>query len=79
MGTSTEASQPCSINNGVAGTCAFGGIPNRGPTLQKGDNFKVGRESKRYLAEELTGGASAAKPKVKFVKELVQEGVVSST
>ena len=55
-----------------AGSRAFGGIPNRDPILQKGDNFKVGRESKRYLAEELTGGASAGKPKVKFVRELVQ-------
>ncbi len=55
-----------------AGSRAFGGIPNRDPILQKGDNFKVGRESKRYLAEELTGGAAAGKPKVKFVRELVQ-------
>jgi hypothetical protein len=70
--TSTEASQPRSFNNGVAGTCDFGGIPNRDPILQKGYNFKVDRESKRYLAEELTGGASAGKPKVKFVRELVQ-------
>lgn len=56
----------------AAGSRAFGGIPDRNPVLQKGDNFKVGREWKRYLAEDLTGGASAGKPKVKFVRELVQ-------
>ena len=54
-----------------AGSRAFGGIPNRDPILQKGDNFKVGHESKRYMAEELTAHGTS-KPKVQWIRELVQ-------
>jgi hypothetical protein len=57
----------------AAGSRAFGGMPDLRPILQKGDNFKVGREWKRYLAETLTGGAASGKPKVKFVREMVND------
>lgn len=57
----------------AAGSRAFGGIPETRPILQKGDNFKDGRERKRYMPEKVTGGASAGKPKVKFVRQMVAE------
>jgi hypothetical protein len=57
----------------AAGSRAFGGIPETRPILQKGDNYKDGRERKRYLPEKVTGGASLGKPKVKFVREMVAE------
>jgi transglutaminase-like putative cysteine protease len=57
----------------AAGSRSFGGIPESRPILQKGDNFRDGRDRKRYMAEKVTGGASAGKPKVKFVREIVAE------
>lgn len=57
----------------AAGSRAFGGIPETRPILQKGDNFRDGRERKRYMAEKVTGGASQGRPKVKFVREIVAE------
>lgn len=57
----------------AAGSRAFGGIPETRPILQKGDNFRDGRERKRYVPEKVSGDASAGKPKVKFVRELVEE------
>lgn len=57
----------------AAGSRAFGGIPETRPVLQKGDNFRDGRERKRYMAEKITGGAAQGKPKVRFVREVVAE------
>lgn len=57
----------------AAGSRAFGGIPETRPILQKGDNFRDGRERKRYMAEKLAVSAAAGKPKVKFVREIVAE------
>lgn len=57
----------------AAGSRVFGGIPESRPILQKGDNFRDGRERKRYMSEKVTGGASAGKPKVRFVREAVTE------
>ena len=55
-----------------AASRAFGGIPEHRPILQKGDNFRSphnSRDRQRYLAESLVG--AGGKPKVKFVRELV--------
>lgn len=60
----------------VAGSRAFGGIPEFRPVLQKGDNFRLPdnrKEVVRYLPERVTGAASQGKPKVKFVREIVAE------
>ena len=56
----------------AAGSRAFGGIPEHRPILQKGDNFRSlynSRDRRRYLPEDLIG--QGGKPKVKFVRELV--------
>ena len=57
-----------------AGSREFGGITELRPILQKGDNFRHPdnrRERVRYLPERVTGSASAGKPKVKFIRELM--------
>lgn len=56
----------------VAGSRAFGEMPDRRLILQKGDNFRPPhnpRERKRYLAEFLTG--TGGRPQVEFVRELL--------
>jgi hypothetical protein len=56
----------------VAGSRAFGSMPDHRPILQKGDNFrspKNRRERKRYLPETLDG--AGGRPSVKFVRQLV--------
>jgi hypothetical protein len=58
----------------AAGSRAFGEMPEHRPILQKGDNFRVPekpRERVRYVAEFLTGNGGT--PKVKFVRELLNE------
>jgi len=55
----------------VAGSRAFGEMPDHRPILQKGDNFRSpsnGRERKRYLPETLDG--AGGKPSVKWVRDL---------
>lgn len=60
----------------VAGTYAFGGIPERQPILQKGDAFpdreKGGRHKKMFLNECFEGNSIGENPKYKWIKE-VQE------
>jgi len=56
----------------VAGSRAFGEMPDHRPILQKGDSFRSPRnprERKRFLAETLDG--AGGRPSVKFVRELV--------
>lgn len=56
----------------AAGDKSFGGIDEQRPILQKGDNFRDPDRPKqqlRYLSEYLTG--KGGKPKVKFVREIV--------
>ena len=56
----------------VAGSRAFGEMPDHRPIIQKGDNFRSPsnrRERKRYLPETLDG--AGGRPSVKFVRELV--------
>ena len=57
----------------VAGSRAFGEMPDTKPILAKGDNFRPPwnlRDHQRYLAEwaQATGGG---RPRVKFVREKV--------
>ncbi len=59
---------PCQL----AGTRAFGAMPDFRPILQKGDNFRAPhdrRQRKRYLAEHLSG--KGGRPKVRFIRQLV--------
>lgn len=59
---------PCQL----AGTEAFGEMPDPRPILQKGDNFISpvnSREHVRYLAETLTGGGVAGHPQVQFIRK----------
>jgi hypothetical protein len=63
---------PCQI----AGSRAFGGIPETRPILQKGDNFQPpwnSKEKMRYMAEHLEGtqAAGSTQPKYHFVREAV--------
>lgn len=56
----------------AAGDRAFGGIDEKRPILQKGDNFRDPDRPKqqlRYLSEYLTG--KGGRPKVKFVRDPV--------
>lgn len=56
----------------VAGTRAFGEMPDHRPILEKGDNLRDPdnrRETKRYLPETLRGAGGS--PRVKFVRELL--------
>lgn len=56
----------------AAGTREFGGITDKRPILQKGDNFKDPdrpRDKMRYMSEFLKG--SGGKPEVRFIRELV--------
>jgi hypothetical protein len=60
----------------VAGTRAFGEMPETKPILAKGDNFRPPynpKEHERYIREYLTGAPmqNGGKPTVKFVRELV--------
>jgi hypothetical protein len=55
----------------VAGSRAFGEMPDHRPILQKGDNFRSPsdrRERKRYLPETLDG--AGGRPRVKFIRGL---------
>jgi len=59
---------PCQL----AGTEAFGEMPDPRPILQKGDNFVSpvnARERVRYLAETLTGGGVGGHPQVQFIRK----------
>jgi hypothetical protein len=63
---------PCQL--GATGNAVFGEMPDHRPILQKGDNFRSPnnpRERKRFLAETLKVGSAAAKPSVKWVRDLV--------
>ena len=59
---------PCQI----AGTYAFGGIPEMGPVLQKGDNFtfpELRGEQFRFVGQQITGqneGEKAGAPRCEF-------------
>ncbi len=58
----------------AAGTRAFGGIDEKRPILQKGDNFKDPdrpRDKMRYMSEFLKGSGGGGKPEVTFVREMV--------
>lgn len=59
----------------VAGTREFGGMADRRPILQKGDNFKVPEKNdpQRFVAEFLTGqgGRGAGTPDVRFIRNLL--------
>jgi len=56
----------------VSGTYAFGGIPEMGPVLQKGDNFtfpELRGEQFRIVGQQITGqneGGSSGAPKCEF-------------
>lgn len=59
---------PCQL----AGTEAFGEMPDPRPILQKGDDFRSpvnAREHVRYLAESLTGGGVGGSPQVQFIRK----------
>ena len=59
---------PCQL----AGTYAFGGIPEMGPVLQKGDNFtfqELRGEQFRFVGQQITGqneGGPAGAPRCEF-------------
>jgi hypothetical protein len=58
----------------AAGSRAFGGIDEKRPILQKGDNFKDPdrpREKLRFMSEFLKGSGGGGKPEVTFVREIV--------
>ena len=60
----------------AAGTREFGGITETRPVLQKGDNFrppKKSRKRQRYMAEYLTGTPTTGggKPQVRFIRKTV--------
>lgn len=58
----------------VAGSRAFGEMPDHRPIIEKGDNFRSPsnpRERKRYLPETLDVAAAAGKPRVQWVRDLV--------
>jgi len=58
----------------VAGSAAFGGIPEHRPILQKGDNFRSplnSRERLRYLRETFKGAGIGPQPQVRWVRELM--------
>ncbi len=58
----------------VAGSRAFGGMPDFSPILQKGDNFPNPANPRKrwhYLRETLTGASTGAQPQYRFVRELV--------
>ena len=59
-----------------AGVRSFGGIDERRPILQKGDNYKNPENPKerlRYLREFFTGASRGGQPKVSFVCDIVGE------
>lgn len=63
---------PCQI----AGTRAFGGIPELRPVLQKGDNVRPPqnrRDRQRYLANHAQIADTAGKPSVKFDRKAVSD------
>lgn len=58
----------------VAGSYAFGGMPDLRLILQKGDNFRVPEypsERRRYVPEDLSG--VGARPRPDFIRELLSE------
>jgi len=53
----------------VSGTYAFGGIPEMGPILQKGDNFtfpELRGEQFRFVGQQIVGESEGGKPKCDF-------------
>jgi hypothetical protein len=59
-----------------AGVRAFGGIDERRPILQKGDNYKNPENPKerlRFLKDFFTCAGRGGEPKIEFVSELVAE------
>jgi len=53
----------------VSGTYAFGGIPEMGPVLQKGDNFtfpELRGEQFRFVGQQIVGESEGGKPKCDF-------------
>ncbi|MDA7951773.1 MAG: transglutaminase-like domain-containing protein [Pirellulaceae bacterium] len=62
---------PCQITGGDG----FGGIDERSPILQKGDNLKVPGEKKRFrfVPEKLTGAKLTAQnvPTVRFIRQVL--------
>lgn len=59
----------------AAGEHSFGSVGSLNPILQKGDNFVVPekKERQRYVAEFLTGKASAGRPRARFVREEIRQ------
>ncbi|MBN1588204.1 MAG: transglutaminase domain-containing protein [Pirellulales bacterium] len=58
----------------VAGSRAFGGIPETRPILQKGDNFRAldkSRERKHYLNTVVTGDRFGGQPRVREIYQAV--------
>jgi len=53
----------------AAGARSFGEMHEQRPILQKGDNFRIGRERKRYVAETFRAKNALANPRVQFVRK----------
>jgi len=53
----------------AAGARAFGEMNEARPILQKGDDFRVGRERKRYVAETFQAKNAFGNPRVQFVRK----------
>ncbi len=59
----------------AAGDRSFGSVATLSPILQKGDNFVVPekKERQRYVAEFLTGKASAGRPRARFIRDEIMQ------
>ncbi|MBC8876413.1 MAG: transglutaminase domain-containing protein [Planctomycetes bacterium] len=53
----------------AAGARSFGEMDEARPILQKGDNFRIGSERKRYVAETFRAKNALANPRVQFVRK----------
>ena len=53
----------------AAGARSFGEMHESRPILQKGDNFRIGSERKRYVAETFRAKNALANPRVQFVRK----------